>query len=111
MFLRRLGSPLFALGLLFVLSQAGEAKVAERWNDLALDPRVIRYDADKDTFTRQDSIFATIKNKRPGGKHSYSGNRLNQYQFRGKPGRGGIYDALDANKRRLDPRDYEYRRR
>jgi len=103
--------PLFTLGLLLGLSSATEARVVERWNDLSLDPRVIRYDADKDQFTRQESVFSTAKNKRPGGKHSYSGSRLNQYRFHGKPGRGGIYDALDAHKRQLDPRNYEYRKR
>ncbi|HJT36526.1 MAG TPA: hypothetical protein VJ783_31175 [Pirellulales bacterium] len=113
MVIRRRRSPLVALGVVLVFSQAGAwAKVAERWNDLSLDPRVIRYDAENDKFTRQDSVFKIIsKNKRPGGKHSYSGSRLNQFQFHGKPGRGGIYDALDAHKRHLDPRNYEYRRR
>lgn len=111
MFVRRGLSALFTLGVFMGFARAAEAKVVERWNDLSLDPRVIRYDSDKDQFVRQDSIFSTIKNKRPGGKHSYSGSRLDQYRFHGKPGRGGIYDALDAHKRHLDPRNYEYRKR
>ncbi|HEX5443142.1 MAG TPA: hypothetical protein VFW87_04900 [Pirellulales bacterium] len=101
----------FALSVLIGLARAAEARVVERWNDLSLAPRVIRYDADKDQFTRQESVFSTIKHQRPGGRHSYSGSRLNQYRFHGKPGRGGIYDALEASKRHLDPRNYEYRKR
>ena len=113
MLLRRHLLPLLALSVVLGISQAtARAKVVERWNDLSLDPRVIRYDAENDKFMRQYSVFKIIsKDKRPGGKHSYSGSRLDQFQFRGKPGRGGIYDALEANKRHLDPRNYEYRRR
>jgi hypothetical protein len=51
------------------------------------------------------------KKHRPGGEHSYSGNRLDAFQYHGKPGSGGLYDALDDYKRGRDPRNYQYRHR
>lgn len=108
---RRVFSPLLALSLVVGLVPAASAKVAQRWNDLNLQPRVIRYDAEKDDFARQSSVLSMVsRNRRPGGEHSYSGSRLNQFRFHGKPGRGGIYDALDAYQKHLNPRNYEYRR-
>ena len=87
------------------------AKVARTWNDLTPGPRVIRYDQEKDELIRQNSIFSIASKHRPGGEHAYSGNRLESFQFHGKPGRGGLYDALEDYKRKLDSRNYQYRHR
>jgi hypothetical protein len=87
------------------------AKVARNWNDLGPGPRVVRYDLEKDTLIHQTSVFAMGLNHRPGGEHSYSGNRLEAFQYRGKPGTGGIYDALEDYKNKLNPRNYQYRHR
>lgn len=89
------------------------ARVARSRADVASHPRVIRYDVEKDHFLHQYSSLSMVSKNRPGGETAYSGSRLNQFQYHGKQGSGGIYDALDAYKRRLkhDPRGYEYRRR
>lgn len=80
--------------------------------DLNYGPRVVRYDAEKDELILQKSVL-TRPLRRPGGDISYSGTRLKQFQFHGKPGRGGVYDALEDYHRelKLDPKNYEIRRR
>lgn len=89
------------------------ARVVRSRADVASHPRVIRYDVEKDQFVHQSSSLSMVSTNRPGGETAYSGSRLNQFQYHGKQGSGGIYDAIDAYKRRLkhDPRGYEYRRR
>lgn len=99
------------LAMAFASASAASAKVARAWNDLQTGPRVIRYDQEKDVLIRQNSIFSTaLENRKPGGPHSYSGNRLDNFQYRGKRGTGGLYDALQDYKQHLDPRNYQYRR-
>ncbi len=90
----------------------GQARIVKSRADLNYGPRVIRYDAEKDELYRQESITTRVQKSRPGGEYSYYGTRLKQYQFHGKPGRGGIYDALEDYHRelKLDPKRYEYRR-
>ena len=96
-------------GMLLAPSIAS-AKVARNWNDLAPGPRVVRYDLEKDQIIHQSSVTSGL-NRRPGGDHSYTGNRLEAFQYRGKPGTGGLYDALEDYKNRLNPRNYQYRHR
>ncbi len=98
------------IALLLSQASTASAKVARNWNDLAPGPRVVRYDLEKDVLVHQTSVTSGL-NRRPGGDHSYSGNRLEAFHYRGKPGTGGIYDALDDYKNRLDPRNYRYRHR
>lgn len=88
------------------------ARIVRSRADVATHPRVIRYDVEKDTFLHQYSSLSMVSKNRPGGETAYSGSRLNQFQFHGKPGHRGIYDALNEYQRRLnhDPRGYEYRR-
>lgn len=88
------------------------ARNARSRSDLNYGPRVFRYDLKKDELIRQESIATRAHTSRPGGALSYTGTRLNQYQFHGKPGRGGIYDALQEYHRelKLDPKKYQYRR-
>lgn len=88
------------------------ARVVRSRADVASHPRVIRYDVEKDQFVHQSSSLSMVSKNRPGGEIAYSGSRLNQFQYHGKPGSGGIYDALEVYKRRLnhDRRGYEYRR-
>ncbi|HVX11681.1 MAG TPA: hypothetical protein VHC22_10910 [Pirellulales bacterium] len=93
------------------INSVASAKVGRTLSDLSQGPRVIRYDPDKDEVLHQESIVSVASRHRPGGEHSYSGNRLEAFQFRGKPGRGGLYDALEDHKRLLDPRKYQYRHR
>jgi hypothetical protein len=102
------------IGLLCVgHASTAAARVVRGPADVANHPRIIRYDVEKDAFLHQHSVVSMVSKNRPGGRHAYSGSRVNQFQFRGKPGRGGIYDALDEYKRslKLDPRNYGYRRR
>jgi len=89
------------------------ARVVRSRADAASHPRVIRYDVEKDQFLHQYSSVSMVSKHRPGSDLAYSGSRMNQFQFHGKPGHGGIYDALHEYTRRLnhDPRSYEYRRR
>lgn len=100
-----------AVGLVCTASTTAVAKVARVWNDLSPGPRVVGYDAEKDEVLHQESIVSPSPLHRPGGDHSYSGNRLEAFQFHGKRGRGGIYDALEDYKVRFDPKKYQYRRR
>jgi hypothetical protein len=88
-----------------------EARIVKSRADLNFGPRVVGYNEEKDELVRQTSIL-TRPDRRPGGNMSYSGTRLKQYQFHGKPGRGGIYDALEEyhNELKLDPKLYQYRR-
>jgi hypothetical protein len=103
---------LAALTGMVLSASIASAKIAEKWNDLQPGPRVIRYDAEKDVIIHQDSVLSMVSKKhRPGGEHSYSGNRLEAFQYRGKRGTGGLYDALEDYKNKLDPRNYQYRRR
>jgi hypothetical protein len=109
--MRNRTTSLLAVGLVFTASSAAVAKVPRVWNDLSPGPRVVGYDAEKDEVLHQESIISHSALHRPGGDHSYSGNRLEAFRFRGKTGRGGIYDALEDYKLRFDPRKYQYRRR
>lgn len=98
-------------GLTVCTFSSSSAKVARTWNDLVPGPRVIRYDAEKDQLIHQHSVFTMASKNRPGGEHAYTGNRLEAFQFHGKRGRGGVYDALEDYKLKLDPRNYRYRHR
>ena len=100
-----------ACGLTVLFAGPAEARVVKSRADLNFGPKFIRYDAEKDELIRQKSIL-TRPDRRPGGKLSYSGTRLKQYEFHGKPGRGGIYDAFEdyRNELKLDPKLYQYRR-
>lgn len=88
------------------------ARVVRSLADLQPQPSVMRYDAVKDKFFRHESVYSTLESKRRGGDFSYGGNRQTQFQFLGKPGRGGIYDALDDYRKELkhDPKNYRYHR-
>lgn len=102
----------FTFALAATWAATSEARVVKTTADLNCGPRVIGYDVKKDEILHQDSVLSRPW-RRPGGDISYSGSRLQQYQFRGKPGHGGIYDALQENydDLKLDPKRYEYRRR
>jgi hypothetical protein len=97
--------------LLIATDRALAAK--PRYRVPGAEPRVIRYDITRDDFVRQESIVSSVKRDPPGGRESYMGNRLTQFRYTGKPGTGGIYDALDGYKRelKLDPKKYRYRHR
>jgi hypothetical protein len=90
---------------------AGPAAAAEplRPGLFRRHPRVISYDPGKDRFVHQESLVTTIPDERPGGETAYYGNRLQTFRYLGRPGTGGIYDALADNHRRLDPNLYRYR--
>ena len=103
--------PLLALAVSAALGSTSEGRIVKARSDLNYGPRVIGYDAEKDELIQQRSV-TTRPLVRPGGDISYSGTRLNQYQFRGKPGRGGVYDAIEDYHRemKLDPKKYGIRR-
>lgn len=100
-----------ALVLLAALGSTSEARIIKSRADLYYGPRVVGYNEQKDELVHQDSVLVRPR-RRPGGDITYSGTRLKQYQFHGKPGRGGVYDALDDYHRemKLDPKKYETRR-
>lgn len=102
---------IFIAALIFGASSSASAKVGRVWNELAPGPRVVGYDANKDEIIHQDSIVSIVPRHRPGGEHAYSGNRLEAFQFHGKRGRGGLYDALEDYKVKFDARKYQYRHR
>jgi hypothetical protein len=108
---RRLLALAGAAFVVFGCNSIASAKISRVWNDLSPGPRVIRYDLEKDQVLHQESVVSLASKRRPGGEHSYSGNRLDAFQFHGKPGRGGLYDALEDYKHRFDPRNYQYRHR
>jgi hypothetical protein len=99
-----------ALVLSAAVNSTSEGRIVRSRSDLYYGPRVIRYDAEKDELIHQESIIMRPQ-RQPGGAISYSGTRLHQYQFHGKPGRGGVYDALEdySRERQLDPKKYQYR--
>lgn len=88
------------------------ARVVRSLADLQPQPSVMRYDPAKDKFFRHESVYSTLESKRRGGDISYGGDRQTQFQFLGKPGRGGIYDALEGYRRELrhDAKNYRYHR-
>lgn len=85
----------------------------QRAREWMLQSRHLSYDPATDTFRRQWSVYAPPRRERPGGELAYYGDRRQQFQFRGPPGRGGLYDALREYKESLplDPNNYRYRRR
>lgn len=100
-----------ATAMLLGIASAANGKVFRVWNDLAPGPRVVGYDAEKDEVLHQESVVSIVPRHRPGGEHAYSGNRLEAFQFHGKKGHGGLYDALEDYKVKFNPRKYQYRRR
>ncbi len=101
------------MALALAAPAACQARGVRRWSDLNSHPRIIRYDPDKDLLRRQSSVLTKPLGDPPGGKESYSGNRLRQNRFIGKPGRGGIYDAFQEYQKKIgaDPKNYKYRLR
>ncbi|HVC98230.1 MAG TPA: hypothetical protein VND64_31455 [Pirellulales bacterium] len=93
-----------------VACQAGGPR---RWSDLNRHPQIVRYNPATDTIMRQESVLTKSLVNIPGGKESYSGNRLRQYRFLGKPGRGGIYDAFSDYPKTIgaDVKNYKFRLR
>jgi hypothetical protein len=109
--MKRLWLLAIAATLILGASSNAWAKISRVWNDLSSGPKVVGYNREKDEIYHQESIVSVAQRHRPGGEYAYSGNRLEAYQFHGKLGRGGIYDALDDYKRQFNPRNYQYRRR
>jgi hypothetical protein len=90
-----------------------QAKVYGRWSDLNRHPTIVRYNPLKDEIIRQESVLTKSLGSPRGGMESYSGNRLRQYRFIGKPGRGGIYDAFGEYHKSIgaDPKNDKFRLR
>jgi len=74
-------------------------------------PRVIKYDLERDELRRNASVTMPVPSQPSGHSVSYHGNRLKQYRFAGPSTQGGIYSALadDTLERNLDVRKYRYR--
>ncbi|MBX3412208.1 MAG: hypothetical protein KF708_05770 [Pirellulales bacterium] len=74
-------------------------------------PRVIKYDIERDELRRNTSVTMPVPKQPKGRDVSYHGNRLKQYRFVGPQQQGGIYSALAEDKltRELDARKYRYR--
>ncbi|MBI1902850.1 MAG: hypothetical protein HYS13_17270 [Planctomycetia bacterium] len=73
-------------------------------------PTVEKYDHATDDFVFRHSA-ATAGAPSRNKERFYAGSTLNRFLFRGLPGRGGIYDALERyyQERKLDPQKYECR--
>ncbi|MBX7167680.1 MAG: hypothetical protein K1X74_15220 [Pirellulales bacterium] len=78
---------------------------------LRYDPRVIRYDFERDEVYVAYSSVTRAPGYLPGGDVAYIGNRLDDFRYTGPPGTGGIYDALGESyrRRKLDPKKYRHR--
>lgn len=74
-------------------------------------PRVIKYDIERDEIRRNESVTMPVPQQPRGRDVSYHGNRLKQFRFVGPQHQGGIYSALAEDKveRELDSRKYRYR--
>ena len=74
-------------------------------------PRVIKYDLERDELRRNESVTMPVPKQPTGRDVSYHGNRLKQFRFVGPQSQGGIYSALAEDKveRELDSRKYRYR--
>src|SRR5690242_18072844 len=92
--------PALVLALSAAFGSTSEGRIVRSRADLNSGPRVVGYDAEKDELILQNSVLARPL-RRPGGDISYSGTRLKQFQFHGKSGRGGVYDALEDYHREL----------
>lgn len=106
---------LCALAAVVILFFVGSAMAqAPARSALQYDPKVLRYDVERDKLYHHHSALTTPPGKRPGGhdpRAAYHGNRLRGYRFIGPVGQGGIYDAFreDQVRRNLDPKNYQYR--
>ena len=65
-------------------------------------PHVLNYAPKLDSFTYRDTSTVAQKHEREGYGEGYYGNRLTQFGYLGPPGTGGLYDALDDYKLRLN---------
>lgn len=99
--------------LLWVTSAAAAQAAPPRFGLLSREPKVLRYDIEKDEMVHLKSIVSLIPTEPPGGEYVYYGDRRTQFRYIGAPGRGGIYDALNEYHGQLqhNPRGYRYRRR
>jgi hypothetical protein len=106
---RTLRLPLW-LGLLATVCLVSPAWGAGDWRP-RIEPKVLRYDPDRDEFVYQNGVFDTRRPDLPQPDLNYYGNRLSQFRFLGPKAQSGIYGAMDDYKarRKHDPIKYQYR--
>jgi hypothetical protein len=99
------------VGLSLTVPNSCLARGTQQFSGTQTHPRNVRYEPNTDKLFRQEDVLSKSLGDPPGGKESYSGNRLRQYRFIGKPGRGGIYDAFGEYHKRIgaDPKNYKFR--
>ena len=93
-------------------ASVAQAKALAERSRLRLQPRVIAYHPETDSFEFQSSVSTAGSGDRPGGDISYYGNRLTQqYRFLGPSEQGGFYEAYQWYLETLDlnPCNYQYR--
>jgi len=70
------------------------------------EPKVERYDWERDEFVVRESVLTP--RRKPRTTYAYRGNRLNRFRFLGPEEQSGIYGGiLDYQReRKLDPTKY-----
>jgi hypothetical protein len=74
-------------------------------------PRVESYDPITDKFRHLESTLTPHHAGRPGGDFAYYSTRLRQHHYLGRANTGGIYDAIQDQRRKVapNPLNYQYR--
>ncbi|MBX9789145.1 MAG: hypothetical protein K2Y37_09540 [Pirellulales bacterium] len=74
-------------------------------------PRSIRYVPERDELINQPSAIAPAYRRSKAYELAFYGNRLTEFRWVGRPGRGGIYEffAEEAARKKLDVKNYRYR--
>ncbi len=95
----------------YIKDTAIQARALAEQSRLRLQPRVIAYHPETDSFEYQSSVATSSSRGRPGGDSIYYGSRLQRFRFLGPADQGGLYDAIQGYYESLDlnPRNYQYR--
>ena len=74
-------------------------------------PRSIRYVPERDELINQPSAIAPAYRRLKEYELAFYGNRLTEFRWVGRRGRGGMYEffAEEAARKKLDAENYRYR--
>jgi len=97
---------LLLLPSLLWLALAGGAFAGRDTFKVRPEPKVERYDWERDDFVVRESVLTPRRKTRAA--YGYRGNRLNRFQFLGPEEQSGIYGGLRdfQRERMLDPTKY-----
>lgn len=89
------------------IAPAGRGASASDIFKVRPEPKVERYDWERDDFIRRESVLTRGRARKP--RYSLSNNRLHRFRFLGPPEQSGIYGAIEDyhRERKLDPAKYE----